>query len=242
MAVLEVKDLCVTYIAKKKVEVEALRNVNATFESGINVLIGYSGCGKTTLLKCIAGLIDFDGQIFLDGVDIDTLPVQARNVSFVSQQYVLYPHLTVFDNIAFPLKNLKAPREEIIRRVNEIAEIFNLKACLSQKPKYISGGQQQRVALARALVKRPKICLLDEPLSNVDAPSRVEARAYIKNAIESLKTTAIYVTHDFQEAMSIADKIFVIDDKKIEISGTPLKVFNSCNPVVNSLKAGTYEI
>lgn len=231
-----VNDLTVTYVNKHKQEVVALDNLNCQFAMGkINVIVGYSGCGKTTLLKCIAGLLDYDGTITVNGVDYDTLEIKDRNLAMVSQQYILYPNMTIFDNIAFPLKIAGADRKEITERVTSIADKLGLQYCLTRKPKHLSGGQQQRVALARALVKHPDICLFDEPLSNVDAQQRIELRQMIKQAIKSLNTTAIYVTHDITEAFALADELFVIYNGKLEISGTPMEVYRSGNEVVKSL-------
>lgn len=233
---IEINNLTVTYVNKKREEVVALNDLNCVFDSNaINVVVGYSGCGKTTLLKCIAGLLDYDGTIIVDGVDLDTVDIAERNLSFVSQQYILYPNMTIFDNIAFPLKITGAPRSEIVERVTDIADKLELTYCLTRKPKHLSGGQQQRVALARALVKRPDICLFDEPLSNVDVQLRTKLRVLIKTAIKSLNTTAVYVTHDITEALALADKIFVLCDGKLEISGTPTEVYNSNNQIVKSL-------
>ena len=233
---INVQNLTVTYVNKRKQEIVALDDLNCQFDMGkFNVILGYSGCGKTTLLKCIAGLLDYDGTITVNGVDYDTLDIKDRNVAMVSQQYILYPNMTIFDNIAFPLRIAGADRKEITERVNEVADKLGLQYCLTRKPRHLSGGQQQRVALARALVKKPDICLLDEPLSNVDAQQRVELRQLIKQAIKSINTTAIYVTHDITEAFALADKLFVINNGKLEICGEPMEVYRSGNEVVKSL-------
>ena len=232
---ISIKNLRVEYINKKQV-VTALDGFNATFKSGvINVIVGYSGCGKTTLLKAIAGLVDYDGQILFDDKDIIKLDVNERNVGFVSQEYVLYTNMTIFDNIAFPLKMKKLPRDEIIAMVVSLAKEFGIAHCLTRKPKQLSGGQKQRVALVRALVKKPDICLLDEPLSNVDEQRRSEMRAYIKGYLKKNNCTALYVTHNVAEAMSLADTLTVINYGKNEISGEPMAVYNSCNATVESL-------
>lgn len=154
MSEIEVKNLSVVFKSRKR-EAVALDEFSATFKDGMNVIVGYSGCGKTTLLRCILGLTDYDGEILLDGKDIDGIATKDRSFSFVSQDFALYPQYTVFENIAFPLKLLRAERKEIEERVCEIAELLDLIVCLNRKPKHISGGQQQRVAIARALVKRP---------------------------------------------------------------------------------------
>ena len=240
MPKITVSDLTAIYSDKKAGDVIALDGLNAEFLSdAFNVIVGYSGCGKTTLLKCIAGLIDYDGEIDFDDNDVGGLAPSERNVSYVSQEFVLYPHLTVFDNIAFPLKVAGAPKKEIIDRVKKIAEATDLTYCLTRKPKHISGGQQQRVALARALVKNPSICLFDEPLSNTDPQLRFAERRLLKDSVKRYGCTAVYVTHDFSEAMALADKLFVIADGKCVLQGDPMEIYNSDNGIVKTLKGET---
>ena len=231
-----VENLKVTYRDKKNGENEVIDGLFANFEGdGINVIAGESGCGKTTLLRAVAGLIPYEGKIFFDGADVSDLKPHERGLSLVSQEYVLYSHMTLFDNIAFPLKNVGAPRKEIIERVYELAEVLDLEICLTRRPAFVSGGQQQRAALARALVKRPSVCLLDEPLSNVDAQARIKERRFIKEALKKYGCTALYVTHDTAEAMAMADKLFVMADKKIAVSGAPREVFSSAHPAARAL-------
>ena len=232
---IRLENVIVVYEENKKLTY-AVNGISATFKSNqTSVILGYSGCGKTTLLKAIAGLLNYNGSISIDGVENENLLIKDKNIAYVSQNYVLYPHMTIFENIAFPLTNIGAPRQEIIERVSEIAEILDLTHCLTRKPKHLSGGQQQRVALARALVKRPDICLFDEPLSNVDEQFRREARQMIKQTLAKLSCTAVYVTHNVAEAMSLADG-------KLEISGVPIEVYNSGNPIMDSLIGGdSYE-
>ena len=233
---INLKNVTVVYEENKNL-IYAVNDVSLTFKSHkTSVILGYSGCGKTTLLKSIAGLLNYNGSITIDGVENESLEIEDKNIAYVSQNYVLYPHMTIFENIAFPLHNIGVPKNEIIARVNEIAETLNLTCCLTRKPKHLSGGQQQRVALARALIKRPEICLFDEPLSNVDEQFRREARQLIKEAITRISATAIYVTHSVPEAMSLADELFIMNEGRIEISGVPIEVYNSGNPVMNSLK------
>ena len=237
MSNIKIENLTVNYTNKKKTTVTALDNISLEIKDGtLNVIVGYSGCGKTTLLRSIAGLQEYDGHIYFDGIDADTLTVQQRNVSMVTQNYVLYRTMTVFENIAFPLNIAGASKEEIIERVYDVAERLGIKHCLSRKPKHLSGGQQQKVALARALVKKPDIYLFDEPLSNFDAQKRSESRLLIKKIIKENNATALYVTHDFTEAMALADHLIVLNNGKIEIEGEPLEVYNSKNPIVESLK------
>lgn len=235
MAILEVKNLTVVY-KTKKCEIVALDDFNAVFENGLNVIVGYSGCGKTTLLRSILGLIDYEGEVFCDGNSLDNTMSKDLNFSFVSQEFVLYPQYTVFENIAFPLKLLKANRQEIEERVKEVAEMLDLSACLNRKPKYISGGQQQRVAIARAIVKRPRVCFMDEPFSNTDWITRSQSVKWLKRVFEITGISCLYVTHDFKEAIELADKIYVINDGKLDMVGTPDELLTSSNKVIQNLK------
>lgn len=238
MPKITVNNLTVIYASKNKHDddVVAIDDLSIEFLPGsFNVVVGCSGCGKTTLLRTIAGLQDYYGEIYIDDIDAARLSPQERNVALVSQQYTLYPKLTVFDNIAMPLLSAKVPYPKIMERVTAVAHDLNLGACLTRKPKQISGGQQQRVALARALVRQPDICLLDEPLSNTDEEARTKQRQYIKRAMLNSKATTIYVTHNIQEAMALADYLIVMDEGKIVISGDPLSVYRSGNPIVNAL-------
>ena len=217
-------------------EVTALNDISLVLQSDtFHVIVGYSGCGKTTLLRCIAGLQDYDGDILFDGEETYDRDLRDKKSAFVSQQYTLYPRMTIFDNIAFPLIAARTEKHEIIDRVYALAKDLDIVHCLTRKPKQISGGQQQRVALARALVKMPSICLLDEPLSNLDVQLRYEQRNYIKNALTNIDCTAIYVTHDIHEALALADNLIVMNDGKIEISGNPNDIYKSSNPIVKSL-------
>lgn len=238
MAEIEIKDLSVTYPAAKG-DICAVRHLDAMFKNGVNVIVGYSGCGKTTLLRSILGLLPYDGQILLDGRDLFDVPTRERNFSYVSQEYVLYPHMTVFDNIAFPLKTMGAPKEEILRRVRRLAELTDLTACLTRKPKHISGGQQQKAALARAFVKNPTVCLMDEPLSNVDAQARYQARRQIRAMAEETGCMLLYVTHDFGEALALADTLYVMDEGTLVACGTPDAVLQSDHETVRALREGS---
>lgn len=240
MPQIEIKNL--TYQYKKKGVVTAIDDLSCSFMDGaFNVIVGPSGCGKTTLLKIISSLLEpYEGEVLTDSVDIRELTIKERKMAFVSQEYILYPHLTVFDNIAFPLKAMRIDREEIIRRVFEVAEEMNLIDCLPRKPRYLSGGQKQRVALARAVIKNADLYLFDEPLSNIDYTMRNEQRHLIKKSINARKKTAIYVTHDFKEALALADYLFVMDAGRIVVSGKPLEVFNSGVEIVEDFKKATY--
>ncbi|MEM1598505.1 MAG: ABC transporter ATP-binding protein [Pyrobaculum sp.] len=190
------------------------------------VVLGPSGSGKTTLLRLIAGFETPDeGSIYLNGVDITRLPPWKRDVGIVFQNYALYPHLTVFDNIAMPLKNRKMPKDVIKEKVEQIAEILGIKDQLHKYPSQLSGGQQQRVAIARALVKEPKILLLDEPLSNLDARLRLEVRGFLKDLQRRLGATVLHVTHDQEEAMALGDMLILLSQGKVEQVGPPAELY-----------------
>ncbi|MBE0529609.1 MAG: sn-glycerol-3-phosphate ABC transporter ATP-binding protein UgpC [Rhodospirillales bacterium] len=191
------------------------------------VLVGPSGCGKSTLLRMIAGLEEITkGEILIGGRQVNNLPPKDRDVAMVFQNYALYPHMTVFDNMAFSLKLAKAPKEEMRSRVNRAAEILNLTDYLARYPRQLSGGQRQRVAMGRAIVRDPRVFLFDEPLSNLDAKLRVQMRAEIKALHHKLRTTIVYVTHDQVEAMTMADRIVVMHDGIIEQIGGPIELYD----------------
>jgi multiple sugar transport system ATP-binding protein len=194
------------------------------------VLVGPSGCGKTTALRCLAGLEEItSGQIKIDARVVNRVPSKDRNIAMVFQSYALYPHMTVFDNLAFGLKLLKTPKKEIRRRVDEAAKILNLENLLDRKPRALSGGQRQRVALGRAIVREPAAFLMDEPLSNLDAKLRVQTRAEILRLQRRLETTTIYVTHDQVEAMTMGDRIAVMNLGVLQQIGSPPELYD--NPV-----------
>jgi multiple sugar transport system ATP-binding protein len=190
------------------------------------VFVGPSGCGKTTLLRMIAGLEDVSGgRILIDGANVVDVPPAKRGLSMVFQSYALYPHMSVRGNIAFGLKMAGLPRAEIHRKVEAAAAILNLASYLDRKPRELSGGQRQRVAIGRAIVREPKAFLFDEPLSNLDAALRVQMRQEVTRLQRQLGTTAIYVTHDQVEAMTMADRIVVLNAGRIEQYGTPLDLY-----------------
>ena len=233
MARIDLQNITVTYRSKSDT-VTALDRCSAAFEEGkFHVIVGYSGCGKTTLLKTIAGLLPYDGTLTFDGADVRRVSQQDRNLAYVSQQYTLYPRMTVFDNIAFPLKAKHMPCDEIIEEVRSIADRLQLTLCLTRKPKHLSGGQQQRVALARALVRRPSVCLLDEPFSNLDTRLRAEERQLVREVLAG--STVLYVTHDVEEAMGLADTVTVMDEGKVTVQGTPSEVFSGGDRIAESL-------
>lgn len=207
--------------------VKALNNVSLDIQPGeLFFLLGPSGCGKTTLLRHIAGFyIPDEGNIFIDNEDVTKLPPHKRDTGMVFQSYALWPHMTLAENVAFGLKMRKVPAADIKRRVAEALDIVKMGDKAERKPNQLSGGQQQRVALARALVVQPRCLLLDEPLSNLDAKLRLEMRIEIRRICKEAGLTAVYVTHDQKEALSIADRLAIMRDGVIEQIGTPLEVF-----------------
>ena len=192
------------------------------------VLVGPSGCGKTTLLRLLAGLEEIDkGDIFIDDHLVNDVDSKDRNIAMVFQNYALYPHMDVFDNIAFGLKLRKYPKDKIKSSVQDAAKILRIENLLERKPKELSGGEKQRVALGRAIVRHPKVFLFDEPLSNLDAKLRVQMRAEIKKLHSQLKTTIIYVTHDQVEAMTMGDRIVIMNEGKSQQVGSSLDVYQN---------------
>ncbi|MCL5672410.1 MAG: ABC transporter ATP-binding protein [Nitrososphaerota archaeon] len=191
-------------------------------------LLGPSGCGKTTTLRCIAGLEEVDsGRIVVDDRVINGVPSKDRDIAMVFQNYALYPFMSVRDNISFPLRLHKLPKDKIEKKVDEVAELLHISTLLSRKPKQLSGGEQQRVALGRALVRDPKLFLMDEPFSNLDAKLRVETRSEIKRLQGELGITTIFVTHDQSEAMALADRIAVMDKGVLQQFGGPTEVYDA---------------
>jgi multiple sugar transport system ATP-binding protein len=217
--------------------VKVIHGANLTIHDGeFVVFVGPSGCGKSTLLRLIAGLETVSsGEIQIAGKRCDDLPPSERGIAMVFQSYALYPHMSVFENMAFALKIARMPKDEIQKRVHKAAEILQIGPLLERKPKALSGGQRQRVAIGRAIVREPKVFLFDEPLSNLDAALRVQMRIEIAKIHRNLKTTIIYVTHDQIEAMTMASRIVVLNAGNIEQVGAPLELYH--NPV-NSFVAG----
>ncbi len=230
--------------------VRALDNVSCTFEDGqFTVLVGPSGCGKTTLLRLIAGLEDpTGGSMYIGEENVNGAPPWERNLAMVFQSYALYPHMTVFKNIAFPLRATKVSKKEIEQRVHETARILQIEELLDRRPRELSGGQMQRVALGRSIVRKPAVFLMDEPLSNLDAKLRVAMRAELKHLQQQLGVTTIYVTHDQAEAMTLGDQLIVMNAGRIQQIGKPEDVYRyPCNefvagfigsPPMNFLKCG----
>ena len=214
-------------VTKRFGNVVAVDDVSLDIEAGeLYFLLGPSGCGKTTLLRCVAGFWQPDaGRIHFGGRDITDVPPHQRNTGMVFQNYALWPHLTVGENVAFGLRVRKVSRDERHRRVDEALATVQMSAYASRTPNELSGGQQQRIALARALVIEPQCLLLDEPLSNLDAKLRLEMRGEIRRICKQAGLTAIYVTHDQKEALSIADRIAVLNDGRVEQTGTPHELY-----------------
>jgi multiple sugar transport system ATP-binding protein len=210
---LRLENLTKIFTNKTGIETVAVNELDITIESGTLVgLLGPSGCGKSTTLFMIAGLEKpTSGKIFFGEDDVTKLAPEKRGIGLVFQNYALYPHMTVYNNILFPLENLDVPKDEAIQRVKEMANLVGIGNLLDRKPSQLSGGQQQRVAIARALVKKPRVLLLDEPLSNLDARLRLQMREEIKRIQRETGITTIFVTHDQEEAMSISDKMVVLD-------------------------------
>jgi multiple sugar transport system ATP-binding protein len=222
MAQVVLKDL-----VKRFDEVVAVRDVNLQIkDKEFIVLVGPSGCGKSTTLRMIAGLEEISsGEIFIGERLVNDLPPKDRDIAMVFQNYALYPHMTVYDNMAFGLKMRKFPKPEIDQRVREAAQMLGIQELLNRKPRQLSGGQRQRVAVGRAIVRHPQVFLFDEPLSNLDAKLRVQMRVELKRLHERLETTAIYVTHDQVEAMTLGDRVVVMKDGLVQQVGDPLGVY-----------------
>jgi len=233
MATVELKNVNKVYEGS----VHAVKDANITIQDReFVVLVGPSGCGKTTTLRMVAGLEEISsGELYIDEKMVNDVPPKDRDIAMVFQNYALYPHMTVFDNMAFGLKIRKYEKQEIQQRVDEAAEILEIKELLTRRPKQLSGGQRQRVAVGRAIVRHPKVFLFDEPLSNLDAKLRVQMRAEISSLHTRLQATMIYVTHDQVEAMTMGDKIVVMRDGIIQQIGDPLTLYNK---PVNRFVAG----
>ena len=224
MAEIQIKN-----VAKTFGSYQALNDINLTIaDQEFMVLLGASGCGKTTLLRIIAGLETAStGEVWIGGRRVDHLPPKDRGIAMVFQNYAVFPHLTVFENIGFGLRMQKLPNDEVKRRVERTAELMHIEQLLKRYSGELSGGQRQRVAVARALAMEPDVILMDEPLSNLDALLRLEMRAELKGVLAESKTTAIYVTHDQVEAMSLADRISVMHQGKIVQAATPIEVYRN---------------
>ncbi|MGD9212107.1 MAG: sn-glycerol-3-phosphate ABC transporter ATP-binding protein UgpC [Desulfobacteraceae bacterium] len=236
-------------VKKKFGETQVIHGIDMEIEDNeFAVFVGPSGCGKSTILRMIAGLENVsEGTIFIGDKEVKDLPPNERNIAMVFQDYALYPHMTVFDNIAFSLKLAKKKKQEIKQRVLEAADILGIEPLLKRKPADLSGGQRQRVAMGRAIIRKPQVFLFDEPLSNLDAQLRTTMRMEIKKLHMRLKATTIYVTHDQVEAMTLADRIFVLKDGDLKQAGSPVDIYEKPenafvgrfigNPPMNIFKA-----
>src|SRR3989454_11353801 len=216
------------HVYKRFGKVEVVHDINLDIrDKEFLVLVGPSGCGKSTLLRMVAGLEELsEGDIVIGERVVNNVAPKDRDIAMVFQNYALYPHMSVFDNMAFSLKLRHFPKDQIKKRVEEAGEILNLTPFLKRKPKELSGGQRQRVALGRAIVREPQVFLMDEPLSNLDAKLRVQTRAEIKKLHARLQTTTIYVTHDQVEAMTMGDRIVVMKDGLVQQVDTPLNLYD----------------
>ena len=210
---------------------EVIHDLSIDVKDGeLIVIVGPSGCGKSTLLRMVAGLEDAnEGNIIIDGKKVNELEPMERNIAMVFQNYALYPHMTVFNNMAYGLKNRGISKEEINHKVNDVAKLLEIDQLLSRKPSMLSGGQRQRVAMGRAIVRNPKIFLFDEPLSNLDAKLRNQMRLEIKKLQRQMGVTSVFVTHDQTEAMTLGDRIVVINNGVVEQLGTPKEIYSKPN-------------
>ncbi len=215
-------------VSKRYGKVEAVTNLNLDIPDGqFMTLVGPSGCGKSTTLNMLAGLDDVtEGEIFIDEQEVSGLPPGERDIAMVFQSYALYPHMSVRDNLAFALKVRHEPRDAVQQKVGRAARLLGIEELLERKPRQLSGGQRQRVALGRALVREPRLFLLDEPLSNLDAKLRVQMRAELKLLFDRLETTVVYVTHDQAEAMTMSDRVAIFDKGVVQQVGTPLELYD----------------
>lgn len=222
MSAIEFQDFSCFYKYKKEY-IAALDHINLCVENGeLLVILGQSGSGKTTLLKCVLGLCDYiSGQLYIDGIPIDQFDLKNSNIGYIRQELNLYPHMTVYENIAFPLRMIHTPQAEVDRRVKELAALMEIDWLLTRKPKQLSGGQLQRVAIARALIKNPVTVLFDEPFSAIDPTLRTEMRQLIKKIHQTFGCTILFVTHDLVDALNLAERIVILEEGKIEAVGTP---------------------
>ncbi len=225
MNAIELKDFS-CYYKNKKEYVTALSHLDLAVKQGeFLVVVGESGGGKSTLLKACLGLADYyEGEILVDGVSAENIDLKSGRYAYVRQEIALYPNLTVYENIAFPLRVMKTPQAEVDRRVKEIADIIGMRLFLTRKPRQLSGGQQQRVAIGRALIKKPSVIFFDEPFSNVDVNLRADLKILVKQLHKQLKPTVVFVTHDLAEAFALAERIVILEGGRITQVGTPEEI------------------
>ncbi len=235
---IEFKNVSVLYENKKRDVVTAIDDVSFSFEDGaFNVVVGPSGCGKTSLLKCITSSLYYEGQISFNNIDIETIPLKNRKIAYMSENYAIFPHMNVYDNIAFPLRTHKVDHDEADQLIKHITSILDIDYLLTRKSKFLSLGQISRVALAKILVEERDLYLFDEPTSNLDEPNRVMVDNYIKEQIKEKKKTVVFVTHNIQEALLLADYIYVFDNGKFINKFTPTDFLKSQNEVVVWLRS-----
>lgn len=221
MPLVKVDNLSVTYIDRKKNLITALSNFSCEFASSkINVIVGESGCGKTTLLRAICQQFDYDGEIYFDDKNVDKIPLKERKIAYVDQNIFLFGHMIVYDLFAYPLKRLKLKSDEIDYKVKEIASILRISELLTRKPNQLSIGERQKVSLGKALIKDPEVCLLDEPFANLSEQDKDEIFSYFLKAVKEKGITVILVTHDYTEALRLADMIYVMENSNIIFQGT----------------------
>ncbi len=230
MATIQFENFSAFYKTRKTTQ-QVLNGLDLQVSDGeLLVILGSSGCGKTTLLKCLLNQCEYtDGTLLVDGLPAADWFRYAGTIGYVRQEAALYPHMTVYENIAFPLRSMHTAQAEIDRRVKEIADTLDIRYLLTRKPRQLSGGQQQRVSIARALVKNPGILALDEPFSNLDTGLRSDLRQLIRDIHSRFQTTILFVTHDIGEAFSLADRIVVLEDGKIADDGTPITLLHTHN-------------
>ena len=238
MPLVKVENLSVTYIDRKKNQYTALSDFSCDFISNkVNVIVGESGCGKTTLLRAICQQFDYDGKIYFDDKDVDKLSLKERKIAYVDQNLFLFSHMIVYDLLAYPLRRLKIKSDDIDYKVKEMANILGIRELLTRKPNQLSIGERQKVALGKALIKDPKVCLLDEPFSNLSELDKDNVFEYFLNAVKEKQITVILVTHDYTEALRLADMIYVMEDSKITFQGTKEELQNNKdNELIQYLK------
>ena len=238
MPAVRIENLSVTYVDRKKNLTNALSDFSCEFLSNkINVIVGESGCGKTTLLRAICQQFDYDGEIYFDDKNVDRIPLKERNIAYVDQNIFLFSHMIVYDLLAYPLKQQKLKSDDIDYKVKEMANTLGLSKLLTRKPNQLSIGERQKVSLGKALIKDPKVCLLDEPFANLSEQDKDDIFAYFLKAVKEKQITVILVTHDYSEALRLADMIYVMEDSKITFKGTKEELNNNQdNELIQYLK------